>query len=113
MRISDWSSDGCSSDLLTFTVNDVDLITSAVTRAVLETAPQVDTLGLTPRMRDVLIGIAAGEQMTDPARRLRLSRDTVRAHRRRLFHHPGANTDERRVGNKCASTLRPRWPPLP
>ncbi|MER6635879.1 helix-turn-helix transcriptional regulator [Streptomyces microflavus] len=74
---------------LTFTVNDVDLITSAVTRAVLETAPQVDTLGLTPRMRDVLIGIAAGEQMTDTARRLGLSRDTVRAHRRRLFHQLG------------------------
>ncbi|MEU0002081.1 helix-turn-helix transcriptional regulator [Streptomyces microflavus] len=75
---------------LTFTVNDVDLITSAVTRAVLQASPQGDALGLTPRMRDVLIGIAAGEQMTDTARRLSLSRDTVRAHRRRLFHQLGA-----------------------
>ncbi|WP_405399248.1 helix-turn-helix transcriptional regulator [Streptomyces microflavus] len=75
---------------LTLTTADVDLITSAVTRAVLQASPQGDALGLTPRMRDVLIGIAAGEQMTDTARRLSLSRDTVRAHRRRLFHQLGA-----------------------
>lgn len=50
------------------------------------------TKHLTPRLVDVLQALAAGETLGETAARLRLSEDTVKTHRRRLYARLGART---------------------
>jgi DNA-binding NarL/FixJ family response regulator len=49
-------------------------------------------LRLTPRLADVLQGLAAGEQVPETASRLYVSENTVRTHRRLLYKRLGAAT---------------------
>jgi DNA-binding CsgD family transcriptional regulator len=45
---------------------------------------------LTPMMFEVLLGVAEGESCEDTARRLYLSENTVKSHRRRIYKRLGA-----------------------
>lgn len=56
----------------------------------------VDT-NLPPRLLDMLRAMAAGETRGETAKRLYLSEDTVRSHRRRLFQRLGARTSAQAV----------------
>src|SRR3546814_8335652 len=84
LRISDWSSDVCSTDLL---------------RAI------VDQLGRTRRLTEQLLSLAHASQADSPPRQLldlnEVARNVVLQYR----------SEERRVGKECVSTCRSRWSP--
>src|SRR3546814_16678433 len=106
MRISDWSSDVCSSDLagrasvlvlgLTFKENVPDLRNTRV----------VDLVrGLQAYGHDV----AVHDPLADPA-------EAKREYGIDLLASPGGGydrTEERRVGKECVSKCRSRWSPYP
>src|SRR3546814_7075995 len=83
MRISDWSSDVCSSDLL-----DQSLTGNAVMVPVLHLAEQLSAI--------------AGRFYGEPSRSLRVVGVTGTN---------GKRSEERRVGKECVSTCRSRWSP--
>src|SRR3546814_4210240 len=94
MRISDWSSDVCSSDLIVARVDAVD----------------EDDAGLG-------IGIGRGDDLVPEGAGLdglvnataKLERPVgIGLHRR---HEGIARSEERRVGKECVSTCRSRWSP--
>src|SRR3546814_9399093 len=90
MRISDWSSDVCSSDLL--------LLDALVhTLAVVVVDRQAEGLG------------AAGDSLADAAH----ADDAEPLAPDPLAEHPGRRprSEERRVGKECVSTCRSRWSP--
>src|SRR3546814_15260710 len=97
MRISDWSSDVCSSDLIDD--DDFDL----TTRLSLDSAEQAP---------NVLFLVTTADD--DGDRRARL-RDFCRAQvGQGEFVRGGARrrrSEERRVGKECVSTCRSRWSP--
>src|SRR3546814_6666240 len=91
MRISDWSSDVCSSDLAAPTPNGLSLL---------------DTLSHRPIMQEVRCQASRALQLL------------VGIRFQVLFHSPhrGAfhlylRSEERRVGKECVSTCRSRWSP--
>src|SRR3546814_7599992 len=84
MRISDWSSDVCSSDLLA--------------DAALAPLPQGAALQGQPERRRVVRDGARGRR-----RRLHPLR--------RGAAEPRLRSEERRVGKECVSTCRSRWSP--
>src|SRR3546814_11112467 len=89
MRISDWSSDVCSSDLHRFAVGQPD-----VERKPIVLDPQVQRIGpavVIDGVKRVLL-----DQVVDRNRALVLNR-----------------SEERRVGKECVSTCRSRWSPYP
>src|SRR3546814_21119745 len=95
MRISDWSSDVCSSDLTT-----------------LQSAVNWDVLGLYQSLKsfDYVGPLQSGVQIycdCPPSHRLAGSVNTsANAHRRITYR-----SEERRVGKECVSTCRSRWSP--
>src|SRR3546814_15678661 len=100
LRISDWSSDVCSSDLLSvgrqdFTIGDGFLIQDGT----IEGQKRGATI-LSPRVA------------FDRTAILRLNTAPVRAD---VFHLEGTvnqdRSEERRVGKECVSTCRSRWSP--
>src|SRR3546814_20298838 len=97
MRISDWSSDVCSSDL--------DL-GSRVPRK----------MGLNwfmPALVKSSVGSSYGKTGDDGTKRCS-ARDTKKStnvERMRSLGHSMGRSEERRVGNECASTCRSRWWP--
>src|SRR3546814_19207076 len=98
MRISDWSSDVCSSDLLAnrMAVKAVELIKVMMRNGVMATINQVldqDTAALMV------------EEMGHKARMVKDSdfEDSLEQ----------ARSEERRVGKECVSTCRSRWSPYP
>src|SRR3546814_8743991 len=88
MRISDWSSDGCSSDLLFRLGRD----------------------GLDPPGTDR--GLVAGGERDDLesviAATAVVARAAARASREGEYRR-GSRSEERRVGTECVSTSRSRW----
>src|SRR3546814_12413627 len=96
MRISDWSSDVCSSDLL-----------EEVTERVLaEIRRSFDLLGA-PIYLTASIGVAqAPDCGTERAALLRKADAAL--YRAKL---EGGRSEERRVGKECVSTCRSRWSP--
>src|SRR3546814_18555610 len=95
MRISDWSSDVCSSDLI-FTYENETIIPAESVYAVFE-AKQTADAGL----------VAYAQEKVASVRRL---------HRKSLpVPHAGgtypARSEDRRVGKECVSTCRSRWSP--
>src|SRR3546814_12573651 len=100
MRISDWSSDVCSSDLLEL-ADEVGLVVKGVAHKVLP----VDTL--------------TGKAGSDSERAVlaceQLRRRTIDAVGQPLDLAPGktGRSEERRVGKECVSTCRSRWSPNP
>src|SRR3546814_11554161 len=95
MRISDWSSDVCSSDLATGSLPDLDPPVVALA---------VDTAGAERE------GVG-GQPLPDR----RLQRRTVLADHAAAADLPGAagevRSEERRVGKACVRTCRSRWSP--
>src|SRR3546814_7029842 len=87
MRISDWSSDVCSSDLSTFDEPATRHV--QVAEMVLEKAKR-----LVEHKKDVVI-------LLDSITRLARAYNTV----------VPARSEERRVGKECVSTCRSRWSP--
>src|SRR3546814_13703547 len=96
MRISDWSSDVCSSDLLSRAANgDLDEdIPAEIARTLPELAVAMDGL-----FRQL------GENL-ESAQRLAMF-DPVTA----LPNRINFRSEERRVGKECVSTCRSRWSP--
>src|SRR3546814_16379669 len=103
MRISDWSSDVCSSDLLG------PIIVPRVLRGVWLQRPEATAIGhkvcfaeiLTPD--DETAGI--DESLVDGGEALVVELLHIHA------HDLGARSEERRVGNECVSPCRSRWSP--
>src|SRR3546814_20235542 len=106
MRISDWSSDVCSSDLLGRQREVADLIQEQCSAiGALETAG--------PRFVGAGIGAAPhaeefGFHQIQRDRRA-IDRDERAAPARSLLVPP--RSEERRVGKECVSTCRSRWSP--
>src|SRR3546814_11547518 len=96
MRISDWSSDVCSSDLVVSVKQDFDAITTAPTKYALPASPEA----ILQPDRIVLL-----EPWPAPDRREHLRAAVL------LQHVPEARPEERRVGNECVRTCRSRWLP--
>src|SRR3546814_19110679 len=112
MRISDWSSDVCSSDLIRYrTPLDSEaaaLLADAVLRAI---------AGLLANRDGALNGI----DIVDPAQldrqlrdwndtaRPRSLRDTVQGRFEEMRHRSPDRSEERRVGKECVSTCSYRW----
>src|SRR3546814_10698324 len=88
MRISDWSSDVCSSDLATSDTCDAPYLRYS--------APSANPIGVSP-----------ARKLPSSPERLPLTTD-----RRVLTVDPaGWRSEERRVGKECVSTCRSRWSP--
>src|SRR3546814_20659318 len=91
MRISDWSSDVCSSDLRRVAV-----------RLVHENRPQlIDDIALLTEQIELARAFAFGDLRGHAIGHLQ--RQVEIAHRNR--------SEERRVGKECVSTCRSRWSP--
>src|SRR3546814_19081709 len=98
MRISDWSSDVCSSDLLKLILTlgvmitlgplTIDMYLPALPDIEVDLATTEAAVQLT--LTGTLIGLALGQLVVGPLR-----------------------SEERRVGNECVSTGRSRWAPYP
>src|SRR3546814_15520949 len=109
MRISDWSSDVCSSDL-----DDVLVGSGASTPAVVNlTASTIfgkkaagGASALSPSEARTVLGLATTDSphfaggFLDAGGILR-------------FYHSDGRSEERRVGKVCVSTCRSRWSPFP
>src|SRR3546814_13923762 len=98
MRISDWSSDVCSSDL--------------ARRQTDEDTREAERLAELRRAYNAANGIVEEA----PAEATEAVRKAVRGHSRATEAQPLPVVDrseERRVGNECVSTCRSRWSPDP
>src|SRR3546814_6812745 len=85
MRISDWSSDVCSSDL------------------VLPASEALETFGLRLESAEELDLVAVGD--------LAPVRDRLHPEAIRALRATDNRSEERRVGKECVSTCRSRWSP--
>src|SRR3546814_15645630 len=100
MRISDWSSDVCSSDLCPFRAAD----------AFGEDRPEFLLVA-----HDEEPAIARAVELARDQRGMGRTRRALRRHA--VIHVPGAEivdvvrSEERRVGKECVSTCRSRWSP--
>src|SRR3546814_15396530 len=95
MRISDWSSDVCSSDLV-------------MNRLIAEkNNPQCDVFWSGDPVRN---GVLLSKGITEPYQ----SKQTLlipEHFREKDNHWIGFRSEERRVGKECVSTCRSRWSP--
>src|SRR3546814_17549758 len=103
MRISDWSSDVCSSDLVDRRIAQADLVGEAVGRLHRE-ARAVQRLV----QRDIAGGDGARRGMADFLVEAEVLEEIARIG---LGRHAAPSSDERRVGKECVSTCRSRWSP--
>src|SRR3546814_5031777 len=98
MRISDWSSDVCSSDLRVVIVDCADEMNPSAANALLKILEEPPENALLP-----LVSHAPGGLLP-----------TIRSRCRRLPLRPLRDrSEERRVGTECVSTCRSRWSPSP
>src|SRR3546814_14553562 len=98
MRISDWSSDVCSSDLLDRVLQHVAL---HVLRRVLLREDEVDELDMVRALGHISVQSQRARCAAIGARGEDEGKQDVREHR----------SEERRVGKECVSTGRSRWSP--
>src|SRR3546814_21176007 len=100
MRISDWSSDVCSSDLQTGDRRQVDVEHRTVAvdaqTAEGERHPAGHLIGLVWRRVERVGPVRLGHRQPAGAS---------------AVLHVGVRSEERRVGNECVSTCRSRWSP--
>src|SRR3546814_10960188 len=96
MRISDWSSDVCSSDLGLRAVSDFEyeFQMAGMNRHLL---PEVETLFMTPSDQYQFISGTIVREIAI------LGGDVSK------FVFPSVRSEERRVGKECVSTCRSRW----
>src|SRR3546814_2627847 len=97
MRISDWSSDVCSSDLQEQQVGDL-LDVVAVGDALV-----AQHMGIVPDLGDELVICHCVEVLP--------KRSTSLVPIRASAGHLRGRSEERRVGKECVSTCRSRWSP--
>src|SRR3546814_14561508 len=95
MRISDWSSDVCSSDLEGVHRNNLDGVDVAFPLGVFTAVTGVSGSGKSSLVSQVLVELL-GEHLGHDA-----SADP----------DEGERSEERRVGKECVSTCRSRWSP--
>src|SRR3546814_1631979 len=102
MRISDWSSDVCSSDLLASGG-------SAPT-------PLKRRIGICNKSRsppfcvpDMISNGQGASSEPDQGRPLEKKRNGINGDH--VLSHPPCRSEERRVGKECVSTCRSRWSP--
>src|SRR3546814_14601442 len=116
MRISDWSSDVCSSDLqdavehaLLFgrRIGRVERVHRAASESLLPT-PTTIWAGKTPLFPETYLPIEARAAAPASARRSAGTASSAR----RTDAPPAFSSDERRVGKECVSTRRSRCSPL-
>src|SRR3546814_13783320 len=98
MRISDWSSDVCSSDLIgnkVLFIKDGKLlfIKGIKLKAIADRKAYFASLRARPAQPIVILAELAPEQAFD------------------LWKQPVLRSEERRVGKECVSTCRSRWSP--
>src|SRR3546814_14007095 len=113
MRISDWSSDVCSSDLLVSSLLAVAALAMSIRTPVCLPAPEQDVFQP--------VFTAAGGRRRKPvrafcrttARNLNHASTTIFAvlQERALRATSLMRSEERRVGKECVSTCRSRWSP--
>src|SRR3546814_14663263 len=98
MRISDWSSDVCSSDLITIPRLDVAVTVLSPDGEALKTVFLMDILAK-PEYRRLLDHISWFN-----------NHDFIHTN---TIEYIDARSEERRVGKECVSTCRSRWSPYP
>src|SRR3546814_17041105 len=97
MRISDWSSDVCSSDLTDNTITDPESLEAALKiirrddYAINDQENDIGLIGLAVPIRDAAGRVVAALAVHAPEPRL--------------------SSEERRVGKECVRTCRSRWSP--
>src|SRR3546814_13957345 len=95
MRISDWSSDVCSSDLETLRVEIDALLRRLGVTTVYVTHDQAEAMSLADRI--IVMDHGKIAQAGTP---------------REIYARPATRrSEERRVGKECVSTCRSRWSP--
>src|SRR3546814_12885411 len=100
MRISDWSSDVCSSDLIGAQDRDILLVQLDDRLVADDVHIGADVLREDARLGRAKVGLP------------RLDANFRRTHR--IAHRPALlkRSEERRVGKECVSTFRSRWSPF-
>src|SRR3546814_13248362 len=109
MRISDWSSDVCSSDL---NIEDVSARVAQQARSFTGLVASAGQVNDSNRR----IATAAGdarEKAAQTAGSVRASEETVRNAVDDIHALVEASSEERRVGKECVSPCRSRWAPSP
>src|SRR3546814_14828231 len=121
MRISDWSSDVCSSDLLAVHRSKLSREQTRERRlAIAVAAEQRDAIirvepQIKPLEDRLAFGVPNARHVQRHKRRLQGIRAGKIERQRRIFGHrcnrlhPGKRSEERRVGTECVSTCRSRW----
>src|SRR3546814_11953315 len=105
MRISDWSSDVCSSDLgLRGGLEPAKAHEDNAASHVPAGGPQMDWDNL-----KVALAISRTGSLTQAAQMLGIDQSTAGP---RLSALEGDSSEERRVGTECVSTCRSRWSPF-
>src|SRR3546814_11653565 len=105
MRISDWSSDVCSSDLTVTTTLAVFQIAQPNTIDITDPGGGLPTLALNGEVRTRGIELNAYGEITHGAR---LMGGLTLNDRQQPKTQDGLSPDERRVGNKCIPSCRSR-----
>src|SRR3546814_12215043 len=93
MRISDWSSDVCSSDLFDEVGLDVELTLFADYLASIDAMAAGELDAVTQTLNDTMASVAFGSEQVI------------------VVVNDNSRSEERRVGKECVSTCRSRWSP--
>src|SRR3546814_21032965 len=101
MRISDWSSDVCSSDLITVTAVLHDYDSGRPVSSVSSTSQASFNQTTNDYANLISERDARDRAMRDAAEQIRI----------RLANYFDRRSEERRVGKECVSTCRSRWSP--
>src|SRR3546814_12865682 len=110
MRISDWSSDVCSSDLIARHELALDLHLLATARLGHGFGRHFDLLDELIEPHAFGLG---HDRIADLALEAGISVDDVPARHARVPCHLSFRSEERRVGKACVSRCRSRWAPYP
>src|SRR3546814_15835967 len=110
MRISDWSSDVCSSDLLAASL-DPDRPLSRGFARVMDGDRLVSSAAAAQAAGQVTLKFKDGEVDADISERLEKSAGTATSKTSKARPSSSGRSEERRVGKAVASTCRFRWSP--
>src|SRR3546814_11919894 len=103
MRISDWSSDVCSSDL-------VDLAFDMMNRGKADQGVDVTGIDADRRLEFDHGRVPVAEVGKDSAARMMAFGGALRRQADRILQRR-QRSEERRLGKECVRTCRPRWSP--
>src|SRR3546814_12843781 len=109
MRISDWSSDVCSSDLMTLGTQPAHIARATLEAIALQIGDVLDAMEADLGLRLADLSIDGGAARSDFLAQL-LADLTGRVVVRPAIAE-ASRSEERRVGKECVSTCRSRWSP--